>query len=536
MAQNRQAFLILVLTIAVCEAAGSQSARFFADDPIQATPPPLPVRKPVRQDINDGFDFLSKSTKWTTPRRKPARAVNTLGEVPDSEWFTIRHAKRRMTRDELKRGPAASQAPVPPFKVIGGKNQGVMPGFRVKDSKDRTYFAKVDPFGYPELASAADVVVSRFLYAIGYNTPDNEIVDLTLSDLRLSEKATINPLDEQPRKMTWNDVEQMVMKVPHHSDGSFRVMVSLAIEGESIGPFQYEGTRPDDSNDIIPHEDRRDLRGLSVIFAWLNNTDAKASNTFDTVVNENGTRFIRHYLLDFGSALGSDGDAPKDPRLGYEFLLPKPIAALTQMLSLGLSPAPWERVRYPKLRGVGNFESQSFDPEKWKPNFPNPAFMSCLPDDEYWAAKQVMTFTDDDIRAIVETARFTDPESREYMVRTLVQRRDKIGRAYFSNVLPLDHFRVENQQLLFDDLNVQYGFQGARPYEVRWSEFDNIRQKHTPIRDSGSAHLPQAVLQAVSGSYFSAVIVAYNDPLKTVTVYLRKQASGYKVVGIDRTW
>jgi hypothetical protein len=103
-------------------------------------------------------------------------------------------------------------------------------------------------------------------------------------------------------------------------------------------------------------------------------------------------------------------------------------------------------------------------------------------------------------------------------------------------VLPLDHFRVENQQLLFDDLNVQYGFQGARPYEVRWSEFDNIRQKHTPIRDSGSAHLPQAVLQAVSGSYFSAVIVAYNDPLKTVTVYLRKQASGYKVVGIDRTW
>jgi hypothetical protein len=536
MAQSSKGLLTLVLIIAVRVPANCQVLRFFADDPIQAMPAPLPVEKPLRQNINDNLDFLSKSTSRTPPTAKPAGAINTLGEVPDSEWFTNRHAKRRMSRAELQRGPAYSEAPVAPFTVTGGKTQGITPGFRMKDSQNRTYFVKVDPLKYPELSTGSDVIVSRFLYAIGYNTPDNEIVDLTLQELLLSSKAVITPMGDQPRKMTWNDIEQMVMNVPHYTDGSFRIIASLAAEGDSVGPFQYEGTRTDDPNDIVPHEDRRDLRGLNVIYAWVNNTDAKASNTLDTVVNGNGTRFIRHYLLDFGSALGSDGDAPKDARYGYEFLLPTPIAALTQILSLGVWPAPWERVHYPDLRAVGNFESQSFDPEGWKPHYPNPAFMSSLPDDDYWAAKQVMAFTDDDIRAIVETAKFTDPRSTEYIVKTLAERRDKIGRVYFSKVLPLDHFHIENQELVFDDLGVQYGFQSARSYQVRWSEFDNIHQQHTPIPGNGSARLPQAAAQAVSGSYFSAVIVASGDPRKTVSVYLRKEGSSYKVVGIDRTW
>jgi hypothetical protein len=536
MAQSSKTVLILVLVIALWQSASGQAPKFFADDPIQAMPAPLPVRKPLAQNINEALDLLNNSKGWAPRAAKPAGAVNTLGEVPDSEWFINRHARRRMTRDELKRGAGSSEAPVPPFTVIGGKNEGVTLGFRMKDSKERTYFVKVDPLEYPEVVTAADVVVSKFLYAIGYNTPENKVVDLTLSDLRLSNKAIIVASGGRPRKMTWSDVEQIVRRVPHYPDGSFRIMASLGIEGESIGPFLYEGTRRDDPNDIVPHENRRDLRGLYVFSAWLNNTDTKPSNTFDTVVAKNGDRFIRHYILDFGNALGSDGDAPKDPRLGHEFLLPTPIAALKQILSLGLLPAPWELDRFPKLRGVGNFDSQLFDPDNWKPGYPNPAFMSRLRDDDYWAAKQVMAFTDDDIRAIVETARFTDPRSTEYIITTLAERRDRIGRTFFSKILPLDHFRVDNEELLFDDLAVRYGFHAPRSYEVCWSKFDNIQQKRDPVSDSGSNHLPSEAVQAASGSYFSALINVSGDPLKPVSVYLRKDGNNYKVVGIDRTW
>jgi len=536
MGQTQQYFLILLLVIALLKSAAGESPRFFADDPIRAMPAPLPVKNPHPQDINDSLDFFADSWHWTQSRPRPAGAVNTLGEVPDSEWFTNRHARRRLSRDELQRGPRPSEAPVLPFTVTGGKSGGIMPGFRMKDSKGRSYFVKVDPLNYPELASAADVIVSRFLYAIGYNTPKNEVVNVTLPGLRISDTAKITILGERPRKMTWGDVEQIVKQVPHYDDGSFRILASLAIGGESIGPFQFEGTRSDDPNDIVPHEDRRDLRGLNVIYGWLNNTDAKASNTLDVVVAENGIRFVRHYLLDFGSALGSDGDAPKDPRLGHEFMLSTPGNALKRFVSLGLAPARWERAHFPDLPAVGNFESHLFDPDQWKSDYPNPAFMSRMPDDDYWAAKQVMAFTDDDIRAIVETARYADPRSSEYMIATLAERRNKIGKSYFSRILPVDFFRVENKELLFDDLAVRYGFRNPRSYEVRWSKFDNVRQTHQAVSGWGSTHLPPEAIRALSGAYFCADIRAVGDPLKPVSVYLRKEDNAFRVVGVDRKW
>jgi len=536
MVQTQQFVLIALLIVALLKPAGGESPRFFADDPIRAMPAPLPVEKPHKQDINDALDFLSNSWRWAPPRPRPAGAVNTLGEVPDSEWFINRHAHRRLSRAELQSGPGPFEAPAPPFTVTGGKEEGIMAGFRMKDSKGRSYFVKVDPLKYPELASASDVIVSKFLYAIGYNTPRNELVYLMLPELRVSDTAKITIAGERPRRMTRKDLEQIIQHMPHYEDGSVRILASLAIEGDSIGPFQYEGTRYDDPNDIVPHEDRRDLRGLNVIYGWFNNTDAKASNTLDVVVAENGVRFIRHYLLDFGSALGSDGDAPKDPRLGHEFMLSTPGAVLTRIVNLGLLPARWERAHFPDLPEIGNFESNVFDPAAWKSDYPNPAFMSRLPDDDYWAAKQVMAFTDDDIRAIVETAMYSDARSTQCRITTLAERRDKIGKTYFSMILPLDFFRVENGELLFDDLAVRYGFHPPRSYEARWSKFDNMQQTHQPISDSGSTHLPREAMQALPGSYFCAVIRAVGDPLKPVIVYIRKEENGYKVVGVDRTW
>jgi hypothetical protein len=311
-------------------------------------------------------------------------------------------------------------------------------------------------------------------------------------------------------------------------------MASRAIEGESIGPFLYDGTRPDDPNDIVPHQDRRDLRGLRVFSAWLNNTDAKAANSLDVVVTAKGVRSIRHYLLDFGSALGSDGDAPKDPRLGYEYMISTPGATIKRILGLGLVPESWDTARFPRLSAVGHFDSELFDPETWKPDYPNPAFLNHLPDDDYWAAKQVMAFTADDIRAIVETARYSDNRSAEYMISTLAARRDKIGRTYLSRVLSLDHFRVERDELMFDDLAVQYGFHVPRTYAVRWSSFDNLRQKHVPIQAAESTHVPPKARGSSVGSYFCAVIEVPGEPGQRVSVYLRKESGGYKVVGLDR--
>ncbi len=96
---------------------------------------------------------------------------------------------------------------------------------------------------------------------------------------------------------------------------------------------------------------------------------------------------------------------------------------------------------------MGRFESKIFDPEKYKPEYPNPAFLNRLPDDEFWAAKQVMAFTDQEIRALVKTGQYSSPEAEDWIVKCLIERRNKVGRTYFAKLLPLDGFEVSGGRL-----------------------------------------------------------------------------------------
>ncbi len=481
MGHIQQGLLVLAVILGpLVLGAAPNSPIYFPDDPIQTMPPPLAVGKLYVHKVDQLYDFILNSVRWTPRPPAPAGAINTLGDAPNSAWFTNRHGLQRLTRQQLQRGPAEGPPPTPPFTVVGGKTEGITPGFRMEDAKGRLYFVKLDPLPDLEMTTAADVIVSRFLYAIGYNVPENDIVIAKLADFHVSDKAELTETGGKKRKMTRKDFQEIVESIPHYRDGSFRLMASLKIEGEPVGPFYYEGLREDDPNDLVRHENRRDLRALCVFFEWLNNTDARAGNTYDVVVRKNGVPFIKHYLVDFGSALGSDGDRPKDARLGHEFMIATPSDALWSILSLGMLPRSWERIHYRHLPGVGHFTSKGFDPDTWKSDYPNPAFLSRLPDDDYWAAKQIMAFTDDDIRAIVETGRFSNPNTVEYLTATLAESRNKIGQTFFAKVLPLDNFRIENNELRFDDL-AAYKFRLPQNYEVNWFEFDNITGRRTRI-------------------------------------------------------
>jgi hypothetical protein len=404
----------------------------------------------------------------------------------------------------------------------------------MEDAKKRYYFVKVDPVDNLELATAADVIVSRFMYALGYNVPENYIVRTDLSEMRVSEKARVTDDSGHSRKMTLSEVEHMFKTMPHYSDGSVRLMASLKIEGEPVGPFFYEGTRKDDPNDLVPHENRRDLRALYTFYAWVNNTDARAGNTYDVIVKEGGISFVKHYLLDFGSALGSDGDSVKPTRLGHQYMLGTPHEVLRSIVTLGFFPRPWERISYPDSPAVGNFSAKAFDPDHWASDYPNPTFLRRQPEDDFWAAEQVMEFTSDDIRAIVETGQFSDRFAVEYMTNTLTERRDAIGRKFFAKVLPLDNFRVENDELRFNDLAVEHEFRPPQRYDFAWFRFDNTSGQRRPISSNGTAQLPGEAKHAADNQYFSAVISSRNDRLRPVTVTLHKTSAGYRVVGCSR--
>lgn len=487
-------------------AAFAQAPHFYPDDPIARAPKPLPARNITVEDPDEFYDFIWQTVRPPEPADKPAGAVNTLGEVLESEWYTYRHSRVRMTPEELKRGPGNSRPPVPPFVVVGAKTDGITPGFRMTDSKGNLFFVKPDPRSALELATSAEVVGSRFFYALGYNTVENYILHLKPGDLSISPKATVAGINGKPRPMRNSDIERIKLRMARDKDGALRVVASLAAPGKVVGPFLYEYTRSDDPNDVVPHQDRRDLRALRVFCAWLNHTDAKAQNSLDVIVEDNGVPYVKHFLIDFGSILGSDSDMRKDARFGHEYIVPLPYTKVPKkMAQFGFAPEPWETARYPKDKAVGRIESKIFDPETWRSNYPNPAFNRMRPDDAYWAAKQVMAFTDADIRTLVESGEYLKSETVDYLTRVLIERRDKIGRTYFNKVLAIDNFRLEGEALRFDDLAVKHGFAAPREF------FQTM---------------------TAQGQFQAHRIYEKGKPEKAVTVYV----VGTKVVGVDRTW
>jgi len=449
-----------------------------------------------------------------------------------------------MTVEELVRGPGGDAAPSfsGPWTVVAAKTEGITPGFTVTDSNGRRYVLKFDPLSNPEIATAADVITSKFFHALGYNVPDNYIVEFPREQLVLGEDVRLADALGREQVMTERDISEILLNVPQPRNGRYRGVASLYISGRPLGPFRYYGTRRDDPNDVVPHEHRRDLRGLSVLAAWLGHDDSRSINTLDMLAEESGTQYVKHYLIDFGSTLGSASNGVNSARSGHEYLFSwQP--AIVQFFTFGLLVPDWATARYPNLPSVGRFEWQKFDAAGWVPEYRNAAFSNRLPDDEFWAAKQVMAFTDDEIRAIVRAGRYSDPAAEQWIVECLIQRRDKIGRAFFSKVLPFDRFGIQNGSLTYEDLALRHGLIPSQQYassdnfprSVRWSQFDNQTEQKTPLPDATGLLLPQQVRQATPGQYF-AIELAGADSRKTVSVFLRKQEDGVEVVGIDRAW
>jgi hypothetical protein len=533
--------LLLLLLLFLLLSSPLDAKKFYDDDPMETVPPPRNVSQALSRKLSEYYDFFSNTftglgERQSKKRLIPAQEVNTLGEVPDSQWYTNRHYKHPMTVDELVRGVGNGSAPDSQgqWTVVAAKTEGITPGFTIVDSRGRRYVMKFDPLENPEITTSAEIISSKFFYALGYFVPENYLVEFAREQLVLGEDVLLRDAQGKPRKMTERDITEVLLNVPRTAAGKYRAVASLYVSGNNIGPFRYYGIRKDDPNDVIPHEHRRDLRGLSVFCAWLGHDDSRSINTQDFLQQEGGTQFVRHYLIDFGSTLGSASNGPNSPRSGFEYLFSWKQPAI-QLFSLGLIVPDWAKARYPGFPSVGRFESEKFDAAGWMPEYPNPAFSNRLPDDDFWAAKQVMAFTDEQIRGIVHTGAYSDPRAEQWIADSLIARRDKIGKAFLPKLLPLDRFAVENSRLVFEDLGAKYGITSPQQYSLQWSRFDNDAETKTPISGETTSALPAPVRDASNGEYF-AVDIRGIEPGKTIIVFLRKNATGVQVAGIERTW
>jgi hypothetical protein len=436
------------------------------------------VPEPPERDFSEIWDVtrntwlrhLDLSYIGLAASDRPALNVNAWDEVPDSSWFTNRIGRRPVSIEELLEGAPG----VPPrpgkWEVNRLKTQGYTPGVRFRDSAGEGFVLKLDLPQAPERNSAADKIGSLLMHAAGYYAPQNTVVTFRPEDLVLASDARFEDLLGRRRPMTQADLDAVISTLSRRPDGTIRALASHYLPGIPKGPFPYWGKRKDDPNDLIPHELRRELRGFRVIASWFNHVDVKEVNTLDVFVKKDDGGHLRHYLIDFGSTMGS-GDFMNGPkRVGHEYLYDGP-ATMKSFVTFGGWERPWERECQVHFPEVGHFESDLFEPEHWKPNYPNLAFEEMDASDAYWGAKIVTAFTDEMIEALVSAGNYSRPEVRAEVERTFRERRDRIGRYWFSEVSPLEGFELSRGEgvswnLRFRNLAVERGY--ARSGERRY--------------------------------------------------------------------
>ena len=445
---------------------------------------PDPYESPFAWDGANQIAFRPLARVFAVDPAGESANVNAFDEVPDSAWFTNRmgtvpYGVEDVTRGYCDKELDAESATDGSWPIDQGKPNGANPGFRVKVPGPGKFMLKTDPAGEGERATGATSIASRMYYALGWWAPCDSVVYLKPSYLKLTPglKVTDNS------GVTKNFDEAMLKKIldgAQHRGELVRMVASKWLPGRTLGPFTYSGKRSDDPNDVVYHEDRRELRGAKIIAAWTNHFDSREQNTMDTWMSvdpknaDASPGYIRHWYIDLGDCFGSQWTEDQiSRRLGFSYYFD--IQHVSEdFITFGAIERPWERAV--RKGTFGYFSTRDFVPDDWKGGYGNPAFLRIREHDAAWAARKIARFRDEHVAAAVKIGKFTDAEDTDFLIKTMIVRRDVILRRYLKNLSPIGEVTTNASGQLcgtdlaryshvFDDGSFKYGakvFTGAR--------------------------------------------------------------------------
>jgi hypothetical protein len=514
---------------------------------------PEPYVSPLIWDGADNLVFRPFAELWAFEATHEAANVNSFDEVADSAWFTNRLGVHPMDREELLRSACTPKqlldtenVPDGSWVIDKGKQNGSSPGFRIKIAGKGKYLIKADD-PTPERPSAAAIIGADAYHAAGFNFSCEQIVYVKRSAFTLTPGLTTIDNTERVRPFDEKALDKLLAKVPRRGE-YLRFQASAWLEGSLIGPFRYEKTRKDDPNDIIPHEDRRELRGARLLAAWLDHFDAREQNSMDSWFADQKDQpdsspgKVIHYYLDTSDCLGSEWDWETiSRRLGHSYVFDWGDVA-TDFVTLGIPVRPWDTAaRVPGKEIFGFFDAARFEPEKWKNEYPNPAFSRMTERDGAWMARILARMTPDLVRALASAGQFSDPANTEYLAEILEGRLEKILARYLTRLSPVTDVRVENESLCGTDLAALRGLRAPGAFQFRASTPDG---RILPVVRSDAANIcVPLVHQSPDGGVpdddaSRYVRIAIEDgvargPLRAY-LYDLGPSRGFKLVGLER--
>jgi len=524
-------------------------------------PRPEEYYSPFVWDGADQMIFRPLARLLAVEATAEAVDVNAMDEVPDSSWYENRLSRHDLTSEEFVQAACEGTPPdaTGPWTIVAAKPNGANPGFMMEAQNGNRYLLKFDSGHQPERATSADVVGSILYWAAGYHAPCNRIVYFDPAILHVGEGVTVEQgTHEVP--LTLDMLADIWPAAPHLPDGRVRAAASQLLPGRPVGPWRYEGTRDHDPNDVIPHQERRELRGAYVLASWINHWDSREQNTLGVWMSSDETNgHIRHYYLDFGESFGSlwaiEGISR---RFGHSSYFDFPHVA-EDFLTLGLIPRPWNDAHYgPAGETLGYYDVRRFVADLWQPAYPNPSFLRATERDKAWMARIVAKMRPEDIQAAVDAAQIHAPVVRRELYRILMGRRELILKRWLRDLSPLTSPSIEptvegdGARMCLQDLAVHAGIVEPihRPYWARgWIHTGGASV--TPIEvgslsrrdpDKVCVGLPRAPnVSPDHAAYLVVDVAALHDiddersaPLRVHMVQL--SATDYRVVGIERPY
>ena len=393
------------------------------------------------------------------------------------------------------------------------------------------------------MSTGTEVAASRLVWALGYHTVEYHITQLAMDNLLVADTARVTYPGAKERKMRQEDLQWLRGRSKPDPDGTFRVIVSKAAPGRPVGRILYHGTRSDDPNDLVPHENRRELRGWRVFAAWLNHVDAKSIQSLDALVKDGDKSYVRHYMLDFSSTMGAGSIYPRDYFEGYEPVI-EPFGEIgKRMVSLGFRIPRWRTVDYDGTPAIGRVpvDHSDWDPDLWTSRFPNAAFLRAREDDKFWAATKLTAMTKEMIAAALREGQFGDEKGVAILQKFLEDRRQIILQKYLNAINPVVNPAMDaSGALTFENAAVQAGV-GKAPaqYKVEWAAYDNGTGESSPIGETTGNERQQSPSGASSASFVRVAIGGSGGGApeswgKPIHAWFKRAGGGWKLVGLER--
>lgn len=505
---------------------------------------PRPTQSRLYWDGMDNLLFRPLTESLGVVTSGEAIDVNSVDEVPDSAWFENRIGMHPMTIEQVVAGACRPDQILDPdsaadgtWVIDKGKAEGATNGFRVVVPGKGKYMLKAESVeDEPERQSAAVVISTAIYHAAGYNTPCEQIVWVRPSLLKLLPGLRTKPNFGDEKPFDQKALDAIIADSPKRN-GRIRMSASAWLEGHTIGPFDFKGTRKDDPNDVVAHEDRRELRGMRLLAAWLDRYDTRRGNTLDTwVADQKGAPdsspgHVLHYQIDVSETLG--GVWPWDPlarRLGDQYVIDWGGMAV-DFLTLGIPRRRWDEKR--QVRGheiFGYFEANEFVPDEWKNAYPNAAYSRATERDNAWMARILAHFTPQMIDALARAGEFTDSSNTTYLSYVLEARLERVLDRYLTRVSPVTDVHVAGNRMCGVDLAEQRGVRA--PSEFRYSA-RTLAGTRLPVERAPGGRIC-LTLQHARAPYMRVVIDDGVAKGSLVAHLYDLGSQGFRLVGLER--